>query len=100
MKKASAPPLPAVTPHYYRSSNRVGAGILFWLPVVGGIGAAVLGSVYAFLAYFCFILDAPVWRILIPPLFVLPLFAVLLAVLGWIVCQLGKVRNWPMRLPI
>jgi hypothetical protein len=101
MHKPHAKSPPAVAPHYYQSSNRVGAGTLFWLPVVGGGGAAVLGSVYAFLAYLCSDAAATsIWRIVVLPFIVLPFFAALLAGLGWCVCQLGKVRRRPLRLPI
>jgi hypothetical protein len=100
MHKTRAKSLPAVTPHYYQSSNRVGAGILFWLPVVGGGGAAVLGFVYAFLAGLCHEMDGSIWRFVVLPLIVLPVFAALLGAVGWCVCQLGKVRRRRLRLPI
>lgn len=95
MGKTHAKNPPAITPKYYHSSDRVGAGLLFWLPVVGGGGAGLLGFIYAFIAYLLYTLEESGWLIV-----VVPFFAVALTGVGWCVCQLGKVRRWRLRLPV
>lgn len=91
-KSAKAPSTPVAAPTFYHASDRVSPGLFVWLPVVGGAGAVVLGTVYAFVAYFCHVIGKPMWLIVVTPL-----FAATLGPLGQGVCQLGKVRRRSVR---
>jgi hypothetical protein len=96
MNDAPAQTHPPAAPRFYQATNRVGAQLGLWLPVAGGIGVLVLGTVYAFLSYLVGqVFESPPAHILITPF-----FAAGLVMLGLWICQLGDVRWRQLRLPV
>jgi hypothetical protein len=95
MLKTRTPSPKPPEPHYYQPTDRIGSGLYLWLPLVGGIGAILLGGAYAFLASVFHEVEAPICLT-----FTTVAFAAALVPLARWVCHLGNVRRPRARLPV